>query len=100
MLDADAEEHIDEAQWLGYIVDLQAAYLLYIAGIVYRRGIMEQAGTTAYCQYIFRLSSTDWYRFLGFVSADNSSETSPNSHKRKCALWKEKIDNSQIIQQY
>ena len=41
MLDTDAEEYIDETQWLGHIADLQAAYLLYIAGMVYGRGIME-----------------------------------------------------------
>ena len=68
--------------------------------MVYRRGIIEQAGTTAHCQCIFRLSSTDWYRFLGFVSADNSPETSPNSYKRKRAPWKEEADKSQIIQQH
>ena len=59
VLDTDAEEYIDEAQWLGYIADLQAVHSLYMAGMVYRQRIMEQAGTTAYCQQIFRLSSTD-----------------------------------------
>ena len=61
---------------------------------------MEQAGTTVHCQYIFRLSSTDWYRFLGFVLADNSPETSPNPHKRKRTLWEEETDDSQIIQRH
>ena len=58
-LDADAEEHMDEAQWLGYIADLQAAHSSHVAGMVYGRGIIEQAGTTAHRQRMFRLSSTD-----------------------------------------
>ena len=100
VLDADAEKYIDKIQWLKYIADLQAAHLLYMAGIVYRREIMEQTGTTAHCQRMFRLSSINWYRFLGFISADNSSETSSNSHKRKRALWEKETNKNQIIQQY
>ena len=100
MLDADAEEHMDEAQWLGYIADLQAAHSLHVAGMVYRQGIMEQAETTAHRQRMFRLSSTDWYRFLGFVSADNNPETSSNPHKRKRAPWEEEADDSQIMRRH
>ena len=100
VLDADAEEHIDEAQWLEHIADLQAAHSLHVAGIVYGRGIMEQAGTTAHRQCIFRLSSTDWHRFLGFASADNSPKTSPNPYKRKRAPWEEKADDSQIMRRH
>ena len=68
--------------------------------MVYRRRIIEQTETTAHCQHIFRLSSTDWHRFLEFASVDNSPETSPNSYKRKRAPWEEKADNSQIIQRH
>ena len=100
VLDADAEEHMDEVQWLEHIADLQAAHLLYMAGMVYGRGIMEQAGTTAHRQHMFRLSSTDWYRFLEFASADNSPETSPNPHKRKRAPWEEEADDSQIMRRH
>ena len=71
-----------------------------MAGMVYRRGIMEQAETTAHRQCMFRLSSTDWHRFLEFASADNNSETSPNPHKRKRAPWEEETDNNQIIRQH
>ena len=73
---------------------------MYMAGMVYRQGIIEQTGTTAHRQRMFRLSSTDWYRFLGFASADNNSETSSNLHKCKQVPWKEKADNSQIMQQH
>jgi hypothetical protein len=38
-IDANAEEHIDHKQWIGYIADLQAAYLLYITGMVYSWGL-------------------------------------------------------------
>ena len=100
VLDTDTEEHIDEAQWLGHIADLQAAHSLYMAGMVYGREIMEQAGTTVHRQRIFRLSSTDWHRFLEFASADNSPETSPNPHKRKRAPWEEEADDSQIMQRH
>ena len=91
---------MDEAQWLGHIADLQTVYLSHMAEIVYGRGIMEQAETTAHRQRIFRLSSTDWYRFLGFASANNNPETSPNLHKRKRAPWEEETDNNQIIRQH
>ena len=91
---------MDKAQWIGHITDLQAAYSSHVAGIVYGRGIIEQAGTTAHRQRIFRLSSTDWHRFLGFISADSNIEISPNSHKRKRALWEEEADESQIMQRH
>lgn len=39
--------------------------------MIYGRGIMEQPGTTAYQREMFRLSSTDWHKSLGFVSTDD-----------------------------
>ena len=100
VLDADTEKYMDKAQWLEHIADLQTAHSLYMTGMVYRRGIMEQTGTTVHRQYIFRLSSTDWYRFLEFASADNSPETSSNLYKHKQIPWKKETDDSQIIQRY
>ena len=58
-LDADAEEHINKTQWLEHIADLHAAHSSHIAGMVYGQRIMEQTETTAHCQRMFRLSSTD-----------------------------------------
>ncbi|KAH1712272.1 hypothetical protein KXX60_006463 [Aspergillus fumigatus] len=52
-MDADAEEHMDHKQWMGHIVDLQAAYSLHVAGMVYGWGLQEQAGTTAHWREMF-----------------------------------------------
>ena len=67
--DPDNEAAMDDEQWLGHIADLQAAHSSHVAGMIYSRGLMEQAGTTAHRQAMFRASSTDWHRFLGFASA-------------------------------
>lgn len=99
-LDADAEEQMDEAQWLGHIADLQAAHSSHVAGMVYGRGIMEQAGTTAHRQQMFRLSSTDWHRFLGFRSADGGVDAHANIHKRKRVPWEEEADERQIMRRH
>ncbi|KAH2829427.1 hypothetical protein KXV85_008225 [Aspergillus fumigatus] len=32
-MDANAEEHMDYKQWMGYITDLQAAYSLHVADL-------------------------------------------------------------------
>jgi hypothetical protein len=52
---------MDIEQWMGHIADLQAAHSSHVAGMVYGRGIQEQAGTMAHQQEMFRLSSTDWH---------------------------------------
>jgi GH25 family lysozyme M1 (1,4-beta-N-acetylmuramidase) len=57
--DADTKEGMDIKQWMGHIANLQAAHSSHVAGMVYSRGIQEQAGTTAHQQEIFQLSSTD-----------------------------------------
>jgi hypothetical protein len=44
--------------------------------MIYGRGITEQPGTTAHRREMFRLSSTDWHRFLGFVSTDDGGAES------------------------
>ncbi|KAH2060218.1 hypothetical protein KXW21_003919, partial [Aspergillus fumigatus] len=78
---------MDDEQWLGHIADLQAAHSSHVAGMVYGRGLMEQAGTTAHWQAMFRASSTDWHCFLGFALA----QLEPPSvlGKRKRALWED-----------
>ncbi|KAJ6088012.1 hypothetical protein N7467_006926 [Penicillium canescens] len=72
----DDEEGINAKQWIGHIADLQAAHSSHVAGMIYGRGITEQPGTTAHRREMFRLSSTDWHRFLGFVSTDNGGAES------------------------
>ncbi|KAB8226895.1 uncharacterized protein BDW43DRAFT_317347 [Aspergillus alliaceus] len=52
-LNTDTENSMDKEQWISHIADLQAAHSLYLVGIVYTRGIMEQAGITKHCQAIF-----------------------------------------------
>ncbi|KKZ66219.1 hypothetical protein EMCG_08055 [[Emmonsia] crescens] len=71
----DEDEAMDPEEWLGRITDMQAAHTSHVAGMVYARGIMEQAGTTHRRREMFRLSSTDWHRFLGFESATNEKTT-------------------------
>lgn len=39
---------MDDKQWLGYIADLQAAHSSHITGMVYSRGLIEQAGMIAH----------------------------------------------------
>ncbi|KAI9034735.1 uncharacterized protein KD926_006348, partial [Aspergillus affinis] len=80
--DPDNETAMDEAQWLGHIADLQAAHSSHVAGMIYGRELMEQAGITAYRQEIFRLSSTDWHRFLGFASAQFEPPSALEKRKR------------------
>ncbi|KAJ5863522.1 uncharacterized protein N7529_001349 [Penicillium soppii] len=72
----DDEDGINAEQWMGHIADLQAAHSSHVAGMIYGRGITEQPGTTAHRREMFRLSSTDWHRFLGFVSADDGGAES------------------------
>jgi len=74
--DADSEGGMGAEQWMGHIADLQAAHSSHVAGMIYGRGIMEQPGTTAHRREMFRLSSTDWHKFLGFVSSDDGGAES------------------------
>jgi hypothetical protein len=73
---ADSEGGMSAEQWMGHIADLQAAHSSHVAGMIYGRGIMEQPGTTAHRREMFRLSSTDWHKFLGFVSSDDGGAES------------------------
>jgi superfamily II DNA helicase RecQ len=72
----DDEEGMNAEQWMGHIADLQAAHSSHVAGMIYGRGITEQPGTTAHRREMFRLSSTDWHRFLGFTSTDDGGAES------------------------
>jgi hypothetical protein len=46
------------------IADEQAGHTAHIAGLIYARGIMEQAGAVADKRQQFRASSSDCHRFL------------------------------------
>jgi hypothetical protein len=63
------------------IADEQADHTLHVAGLVYARRIMEQAGAVADKRKQFRASSTDWHRFLGF-QADVDDGTKSRKRKR------------------
>ncbi|CAG8195842.1 unnamed protein product [Penicillium olsonii] len=65
--------NLDPDAWMSHILDLQAAHSSHIAGTTYGRSIDEQPGTTAHRRQLFRRSSTDWHRFLGFTSAVQSA---------------------------
>jgi hypothetical protein len=75
------------------IADEQAGHTSHVAGLVYARGIMEQAGAVADKRQQFRASSTDWHRFLGF-QADVDDGT--KSRKRKRAPFESEADKARI----
>ena len=68
--DEDAKEaEWNEENWIGLIADKQAAHTTHVAGMVYGRLMIEQAGVVAEKRQQFRMSSEFWHRFLGFESA-------------------------------
>ncbi|EAW22049.1 uncharacterized protein NFIA_024280 [Aspergillus fischeri NRRL 181] len=80
-MDADAEEHMDHEQWMGHITDLQAAHSSHVAGMVYGRGIQEQAGTMAHRREMFRVWGPSPPSTLG---------------KRKQAPWADEAEISRM----
>jgi len=88
--DEDHERGMDHDQFMGHIADLQAAHSSHVAGMIYGREITEQAGTTAHRREMFRLSSTDWHRFLGFESAEEPLGRVLG--KRKAGPWESEAD--------
>ena len=46
--------------------------------------MMEQAGVVAEKRLLFRASSTDWHRFLGFQSAFKSQEVAASRKRKRC----------------
>jgi hypothetical protein len=59
--DERKEKEGDEDTAEASIADEQAGHTLYVAGLVYGRGIIEQAGAVADKQQQFRASSIDWH---------------------------------------
>jgi hypothetical protein len=64
--EGDENEAWDEEQAGASIADEQAGYTAHIAGLIYARGIMEQAGAVADKRQQFWALSSDWHWFLGF----------------------------------
>jgi hypothetical protein len=85
----EGNEDIAEAS----IADEQAGHTSHVAGLVYARGIMEQAGAVADKRQQFRASSTDWHRFLGFQAGVDDGE---KSRKRKRAPFETEADEARI----
>ncbi|EDN04941.1 conserved hypothetical protein [Histoplasma mississippiense (nom. inval.)] len=97
----DEDEPMDPEEWLGRITDMQAAHTSHVAGMVYARGITEQAGTTHRRREMFRLSSTDWHRFLGFESATTEKTTRDAVlGKRKRAPWETEAEEGRMERRF
>lgn len=91
--EGDDNEAWNEENAGASIADEQAGHTAHIAGLIYARGIMEQAGAVADKRQRFRTSSTDWHRFLGFQSAMDEDET---CKKRKRAPFEREADEGRI----
>ena len=91
--DDDEGKEWDEDDIAATIADEQAGHTSHIAGMVYARAIMEQAGAVADKRQRFRASSTDWHRFLCFQSA---VEGQAGSKKRKRAPFETEAEEGRI----
>ncbi|KAF9733878.1 hypothetical protein PMIN01_08221 [Paraphaeosphaeria minitans] len=90
--EGDESEAWNEENTAALIADLQAGHTAHVAGMVYARGIMEQAGAVADRRQQFRVSSTDWHRFLGFAP----DMTEDACRKRKRAPFESDADEARI----
>ncbi|KAG9193953.1 hypothetical protein G6011_03988 [Alternaria panax] len=91
--EGDENEEWNEENTWSAIADMQAGHTVHIAGMIYARGIMEQAGAVADKRQQFRMSSTDWHRFLGFqvgVADDDGCK------KRKRAPFESEADEARM----
>ncbi|KAJ9480580.1 hypothetical protein VN97_g12971, partial [Penicillium thymicola] len=102
--DSDYVDNVDQEDSAGFdsvlgrIADLQAAHSSHVAGFVYGREITEQAGSTVQRRELFRLSSTDWHRFLAFSSVE--SPLSRILGKRKRAPWEQDNEERRTARRY
>jgi hypothetical protein len=74
---------------------MQAGHTVHVAGMIYARGIIEQAGAVADRRQQFRTSSTDWHRFLGFQA---EREHKKGCRKRKRAPFKSEANKARVNQ--
>jgi hypothetical protein len=72
---------------------MQAGHTVHVAGIIYARGIMEQAGAVADRRQQFWTLSTDWHRFLGFQA---EREHEKGCRKRKRAPFESEADKARV----
>jgi DEAD/DEAH box helicase len=91
--DGEGGEEWMEENAAGEMADEQAGHTSHMAGWIYARGMMEQAGAVANKRAQFRASSMDWHRFLGFQSAVNQEQA---CKKRKRARFEEEADEGQM----
>ncbi|KAK4982330.1 hypothetical protein LTR50_007766 [Elasticomyces elasticus] len=91
--DDDRAKERDEDDVAPAIADEQAGHTSHIAGMIYARAIMEQAGVVADKRQRFRASSTDWHRFLCFRSA---IEGQTGSGKRKRTPFETEAEEGRI----
>ncbi|KAK5011066.1 hypothetical protein LTR28_005961 [Elasticomyces elasticus] len=91
--DDDRGKERDEDDVAAAIADEQAGNTAHIAGMIYARAIMEQAGAVADKRHRFRASSTDWHRFLCFPSA---IEGQTGSGKRKGAPFETEAEEGRM----
>jgi hypothetical protein len=97
--EAEPDPEADPEEWLGTVADLQAGHTPHVAGLVYARAIMEQPGVVHRRREQFRVSSTDWHRFLAFESA-YGRESMPRTGKRKRAPFEEEADMGRIERRF
>ncbi|KAJ5131323.1 uncharacterized protein N7515_007362 [Penicillium bovifimosum] len=99
VLDDDFDDReMGAEEWSGHIADLQAAHSFHVAGIVYRRLITEQPGTTADKRHFFRICSTDWHRFLGFHF---TKAESLNPYRRtELSPWQKEAEESRMLRRW
>jgi superfamily II DNA helicase RecQ len=91
--EGDENEEWNEENVRSAIADMQAGHTVHVAGMIYARGIIEQAGAVADRRQQFRTLSTDWHRFLGFQA---EREHEKGCRKRKRAPFKSEADEARV----
>ena len=65
------------------VIDQQAGHTSHVAGQIYARLMEEMGGAVASTRERFRIASRMWHLWLGFVSAEDQSETHESTGIRK-----------------
>ncbi|KAF2008251.1 P-loop containing nucleoside triphosphate hydrolase protein, partial [Aaosphaeria arxii CBS 175.79] len=73
--------------------DEQAGHTAHVAGLIYAREMMEQAGVVASRRSQFRMSSIDWHRLLGVGSVQEDKDA---YKKRKRAPYEDEADEARV----
>ena len=91
--EGEEKEEWSEENMAALTADEQAGHTEHVAGLVYARGIIEEAGVVASRRAQFRMSSVDWHRFLGFGSVKEDKDT---CKKRKRAPYEDEADEARV----